>query len=419
MNRNSYPIAVIGGGIVGLCSALVLQARGIQTVLIERDKVGRGASWGNAGHLATEQVFPVADPSVFKKLPEILFNPLGPLHIPAGYMFPLMPWALRLLGNMRPKQFQHIHHTITQLNADSLSAWQRFSQQWQLESFLRIDGSVLTAEKQKTCQELKEKGDYLNSIGVANMWLEQAKLHEKQPGLSDTQLGGLFFPDTGHVVDLEAMMAHMLRQYQEQGGYVYEHAEVTHIKQKPQGHYVISLEQGVLEAEHLLISSGAFSKPFVHMLTGVRVPLETERGYHLMLPQETGRLHLPVSSADRYFIMTPMAEGLRLAGTVEYGGLKRPANMHRATQLEELAQPMMAKPLNAQEATPWMGFRPTLSDSLPVIDRVGRCLFAFGHQHLGLTQAALTAEMMASLFFDPDRWDFKVNRQAIGLQRFH
>ena len=129
------------------------------------------------------------------------------------------------------------------------------------------------------------------------------------------------------------------------------------------------------------------------------MPLDTERGYHLMLPHEAARLRLPVSSIDHSFVMTPMQHGLRLAGTVEYAGLEAPPNMARANNLHPLAEKLLQAPLDARDAQPWMGFRPTTADSLPVIDRDGDLLLAFGHQHLGLTQAALTAEILSALYF--------------------
>ncbi len=156
---------------------------------------------------------------------------------------------------------------------------------------------------------------------------------------------------------------------------------------------------GELRVPRVLIACGAHSAHLTHALTGKRVPLDTERGYHLMLPHEHQRLPFAVTSLERKFIMTPMSGGLRLAGTVEFAGLERPANMERAWQLQRLSQGLFKQPLNAEGATPWMGFRPSLPDSLPVIDRVceGRVLLAFGHQHLGLTQAAVTAEKVAEL----------------------
>lgn len=119
-----------------------------------------------------------------------------------------------------------------------------------------------------------------------------------------------------------------------------------------------------------------------------------------MLPHEKERLSIPISSIDRKFIMTPMNSGLRLAGTVEYGGLKLPPDMRRAQNFLPLATPMLKEPLNATDATEWMGFRPTMADSLPVIDQVDNCYYAFGHQHLGITHATLTAEIITALYLN-------------------
>ena len=149
----------------------------------------------------------------------------------------------------------------------------------------------------------------------------------------------------------------------------------------------------------MLIACGAHSAKLTAALTGKQVPLDTERGYHLMLPHEQQRLPFAVTSLERKFIMTPMTGGLRLAGTVEFAGLDRPANMQRAWQLHRLSKGLFQHDLSDSEATPWMGFRPSLPDSLPIIDRVceGKVLLAFGHQHLGLTQAAVTAEWVGQL----------------------
>jgi D-hydroxyproline dehydrogenase len=163
----------------------------------------------------------------------------------------------------------------------------------------------------------------------------------------------------------------------------------------------VDVGDGLLTAPRVLISCGAWSRELVRRSTGVRVPLDTERGYHLMLPAEKERLALPVASAERRFIMTPMEGGLRLAGTVEFAGVNRPGNMKRAWRLRENADALLRESVDVDGAETWMGCRPTLPDCLPVIDRAGpegRVLLAFGHHHLGLTQAAITAKMLHALY---------------------
>lgn len=413
--HETLPMVVVGGGIVGLSIAITLQAEGVSVTLLDQATVGSGASHGNAGHIATEQVFPVAEPSVLKHLPSMLFDPLGPLRLDWRYLPQLMPWSIQLLMNMRAKPFANIHQQLRLLNSVALQAWQQFSDKWNLNSLVKIQGSLLVAEKSATCEKLKKHGDYLNSIGVTNRWVSKYELHEREPALAENQLGGIFYPETGHIVDLDAMMKKLSEQFITMGGHILEHTKVLHLQQQSNGMIQLDCEGKTIITHKVVVACGAFSKPLVKELSGISVPLETERGYHLMLPKEVGRLSIPISSADRRFIMTPMNEGLRLAGTVEYGGLKLPANMKRAQNFIPLANPMLKETLDTSFKQEWMGFRPTIADSLPVIDRQDNCYYAFGHQHLGLTHAAITAELIKAMYFEQPT---QIDCQGYALNRF-
>lgn len=392
--KRQYSVIVVGGGIIGLSIALTVQANGTDVLLIDKNEIGSGASLGNAGHIATEQVFPIADPSVLKSIPKMLLDPLGPLRLDWRYLLPLTPWMLKLLGNMRHKPFTHIHQTLMMLNSAAFDSWQAFIQKWQLNDLVKMQGSLLVAEKKETLEKLYQHGEYLQKIGVHNSVINQSELLGREPALAANQLGGLFFPNTGHVVDLAKLHTKLAQSFVDFGGNIQTHCEVTAISSTSNKEATVTTTQGIFTGNKIVIAGGAFSKSLVKMVSRINVPLETERGYHLMLPQEQGRLSIPVSSMDRRFIMTPMKGGLRLAGTVEYAGLKYPPNMQRARHFLPLATPMLKSPLNDAQSTPWMGFRPSTSDSLPVIDNKGPYIFAFGHQHLGLTQAAITADIV-------------------------
>ncbi|KHA71335.1 FAD-dependent oxidoreductase [Pseudomonas chlororaphis] len=397
VNNVSHDIAVVGAGIIGVACALRLARQGLRVVVIDQQQPGHGASFGNAGHLATEQVFPIADASILKRLPAMLMDPMGPLRLDWKYLPRALPWFTRLLLNLRPAPFQNTVAGLRALNESSLEAWQRLLADIQRPDLLNIDGSLLVFERPESRQAIQALQSRLLQQQVPVDYWQASAIRETAPQLSEQIQGGLFFPRTGHFIDPYRVVCELVEaakasgvsfvQQQVQGGHVQEHG------------VALITGNGALTASRVLIACGAHSAKLTAALTGKKVPLDTERGYHLMLPQEHDRLPFPVTSLERKFIMTPMSEGLRLAGTVEFAGLEKPPSMERAWQLHRLSQGLFRKDLSADAATPWMGFRPSLPDSLPVIDQVceGKVLLAFGHQHLGLTQAAVTAEMVVRM----------------------
>ena len=397
VNNLSYDIAVVGAGIIGVACALRLARQGLRVVVIDQQPPGHGASFGNAGHLATEQVFPIADASILKRLPVMLMDPMGPLRLDWKYLPRALPWFTRLLLNLRAEPFQKTVAGLRALNESSLDAWHRLLSDIQRPELLKVDGSLLVFEKPESRQAIETLQARMAQQQVAVDFWQASAIRDTAPQLSEQIQGGLFFPRTGHFLDPYRVVCELVEAAQVSG--------VSFVQQQVQGGYVqehgVSLitGNGDISASRVLIACGAHSAKLTTALTGKKVPLDTERGYHLMLPQEHERLPFPVTSLERKFIMTPMTEGLRLAGTVEFAGLEKQPSMERAWQLHRLSQGLFRKDLSAEAATPWMGFRPSLPDSLPVIDQVcdGKVLLAFGHQHLGLTQAAVTAEMIVRM----------------------
>lgn len=390
-------IVVVGAGIIGVACALQLARQGRRVVVLDPQAPGMGASYGNAGHLATEQVFPIADLSILKRLPAMLLDPMGPLRLDWTYLPRALPWFIRLLLNLRPVRYQRTVAGLRALNEGSLGAWQRLLQSIGQAPLLREDGSLLVYERAESRAALDAVLQRMRQQGVAvDFWSGDA-VRKAAPQLSDAIQGGLFFPATGHFLDPYTVVGELVNAAKAEG---VQFLQQRVLDGRLEGSGVsLTTDQGVLTAQQVLIACGAHSAKLTAALTGKQVPLDTERGYHLMLPHEQQRLPFAVTSLERKFIMTPMTGGLRLAGTVEFAGLDRPANMQRAWQLHRLSKGLFQHDLSDSEATPWMGFRPSLPDSLPIIDRVceGKVLLAFGHQHLGLTQAAVTAERVGQL----------------------
>ncbi|NWB73525.1 FAD-binding oxidoreductase [Pseudomonas sp. G5001] len=398
MSDNVMPdIAVVGAGIIGVACALQLARQGRRVVIIDQQEPGHGASFGNAGHLATEQVFPIADASILTRLPAMLMDPMGPLRLDWKYLPRALPWFTRLLLNLRPAPFQRTVAGIRALNEGSLGAWHRLLGSIERPHLMREDGSLLVFERAESRQAIDALLARMSQQEVPVDHWHASGVQDAAPQLSKGIQGGLFFPRTGHFLDPYGVVCELMEAAKASG--------VQFLKRQVVGgkldEHGVSLrtDQGTVAARQVLIACGAHSASLTGALTGKKVPLDTERGYHLMLPHEHGRLPFAVTSLERKFIMTPMDGGLRLAGTVEFAGLDRPPNMERAWQLHRLSQGLFRRDLSAEDATPWMGFRPSLPDSLPIIDKVceGKVLLAFGHQHLGLTQAAVTAELIARL----------------------
>lgn len=417
-------IAIIGAGIVGVACALALSRQGWRVTVLDKQAPGMGASYGNAGHMATEQVFPIADASILAQLPKMLLDPMGPLRLDWRHFPKALPWFVRLLWNLRKIPYQQSVSGIRSLNEGSLAAWHRLLASIGQERLLKAEGSFLIYEREDSLQPIKALQARMQEQKVPVEYWPGEAIRQVAPQLSDDIKGGLFFPKTGHVVN-PSRIVEVLVEASKKHGVVFEQDEVLSATAYSQN-ITLSTCSRKLSAKKVLVACGAHSAPLTEALTGIKVPLDTERGYHLMLPQERERLPVAVTSFERRFIMTPMEEGLRLAGTVEFAGLIREANMQRAWQLHRLSQGLFKTEIDTTSATPWMGFRPSLPDSLPIIDCVKdrKVLLAFGHHHLGLTQAALTAEIIASLAADdteafdgsptarPDLQPYKLERFA-------
>lgn len=390
-------IVVLGAGIVGVCCALELQRSGHKVTLIDREGIGEGCSKGNAGHFATEQILPLATPGLLWKIPKMLLDPLGPVSIRWSYLHKIAPWLIRFMLNTRSGPFSQGVEALNELNSAALPAWLKVLQDLGEQSQMQVEGSLLVFESQKTALDYEDTHLFLNEQGISTQALSGCQVRDLEPKLSANICHGVLFPNTAHTADPHRLSHVLAKHFVEHGGKVLTE-EVEQLQMREDG-VEVTLNGVQYQVPKLVLATGAWSKHWVKALTQTNIPLDTERGYHLMLPKVENSLKIPVTSADRRFIMTPMNDGLRLAGTVEFGGLHSAPNMNRAQMLARHAQVLLPK-INSELGKTWMGCRPSLPDSLPIIDKVGpkgQVILAFGHQHLGLTQAAVTAELVSSL----------------------
>lgn len=407
-------VVVVGAGLIGLTSALKLCQEGLRVLVIDRDEPGKGASFGNAGYLATELVNPLSTPDTLRRAPGLLLDPHGPLALPPRYLPALMPWLLRFTLAARKKNVDQSQRALAALNARAVGAWQRCLDGIGARDELIASGYLMVWEKRNALEQARRHQAQLNEYGIATELLDADAVQARDSGLSRSIHHALLFPNAHQVSDPYRVVQRLVDAFKKAGGEIdresVENVAVTH-----EG-VTITTDQRRIEAGRVVIATGAWSSRLAEQL-GLKVPLEGESGHHLTLTDRAGALRQPVGSAERNVVMTPMTCGLRVVGFSELGGLALKPNPKRSRTLKHHVSALLSDNHGVDQARDWMGFRPTLPDSLPVIGqhpRHSQVHFAFGHQHLGLTQAAITAELVADQMMgraaDIDLTPFRVDR---------
>ncbi|MEF2072000.1 NAD(P)/FAD-dependent oxidoreductase [Consotaella aegiceratis] len=393
----SLDVVIVGAGIVGLAAAWKLVEAGRRVLLIDREGVAQGASFGNAGALAYSDILPIASMGMVGRVPGWLMDPLGPLAIPPGYLPQIAPWLLRFWRAGWPDR--------TKASIAAQSALMHLSEREMhgvvaaagLQDRVRSDGSLELHESEREFKASLPGWQKRDEAGIAYRHVRGAELAEMQPGLSPRFVAGTFVP-SWQVVSDPYDFAVALSDRLTARGAVIRIAAATAVR-PVDGGVAIDLQGGeTLRARQAVIAAGAWSKALSQPL-GDKIPLETERGYNTTLPADAFDVRLQLIFVAHGFVITPLSSGLRVGGAVELGGLKRPPNYKRADAMLEKATRFLPG-LKREGGRQWMGFRPSLPDTLPAIG-VSRAspniVYAFGHGHLGLTQSAGTGRLVADL----------------------
>ncbi|WP_424943675.1 NAD(P)/FAD-dependent oxidoreductase [Aliiroseovarius crassostreae] len=393
----THDIIVIGAGIIGISAALALQAQGRKVTLWDRKGIAEEASTGNAGAFAFAEVEPLATPGVMKKAPKWLLDPLGPLSVPPSYAFKIAPWMLRFWrASWRDRYTASMQAQVT-LMRHCEAAFERQLQADGDASLIRREGQLSVYQGEKQYQAALPGLMHRRDLGVETDLIESANaLADIQPGLDRSFTHGAYTPGWFNTEDPKIWAQMLADRFLEKGG-VFERRTVSNLRNRDT--YVeVTAEGALYRATHIVVCAGAWSHHLAAML-GDRFPLETERGYNTTFPTRSIDLRTHVTFGAHGFVMSKIGEGLRVGGAVELGGLDLPPNYKRADILLKKAKSFFPD-LDTDGGTQWMGFRPSMPDSLPVIGtstRAPRVTYAFGHGHLGLTQSAGTAELVASL----------------------
>ncbi len=419
MSAALQDVLVIGGGVIGMSAALELQRRGLSVRLIERDGGGQGASRGNAGAFAFSDIEPLAAPGIMKRAPKWLLDPLGPLSVPPRYALRIAPWLLRFWRASSRDQHAKSLAAQAALMGLSKTALEAQVAVTGAEPLLRREGQLQLYDSAASFRASQPGWAARRAHGIPFELIEDdlARIAELQPGLDARFRFAAYTPGWFNTTDPAAWLAHLRDCFVQAGGRVAQ-AEARALA--PEGDHVrVESDGASLRAGHVVLAAGAWSHYLARSL-GERPPLETERGYNSTLPDPRFEQKTHLSFADHGFVVTKIGQGLRVGGAVELGGLTLPPNWRRVEVLLDKARAFLPG-LNTQGGQRWMGFRPSMPDSLPVIGpsrATRRVIHAFGHGHLGLTQAAGTARLVADLVTgatpEIDLAPFRINRFAFS-----
>lgn len=389
-------IAIIGAGIVGLSCALWLQKKGFSVTLIDPEPPGSGTSSGNACTIADYGCIPVNNPDIFKRLPSLLFSKNSPLTVNHFYALTHLPWLLQFLSNCRPSRVSRIINSLGQILQKSYHG---------LNPLLEISDSQNLMSQQGCMHVYKTLAEFESALtsneirrqqGADYTELDRAAIHNLEPNLKPIFEKGILFEKASQTLNPQSLCTSYFNSFLKNQGQYVNHRALEVIPERDT--VTIKLDNSeILIVDYVVIAAGAFSKQIKG--TGAQnLPLDTERGYHIQYTNLKSSVSRPVAWNQAGLYATPMNEGLRFAGTVEIAGNNPRKNQNNLDYLARKGGEMFDLPNQPDQE--WLGFRPTLPDSLPVIGHSSvsnHILFAFGHHHLGLTLAGITGKLISEL----------------------
>ena len=394
-------VGVIGAGMVGVCAASWLQRDGHSVVLIEPGNPGEGASFGNAGAFNGSSVTPAAMPGVIRNVPRWLIDPLGPLSLRWSYLPSILPYLVRFVRSATPEKVRAQARALRPLLAPTVPLVRELARDAGADDLVHQRGHLYVYRSAEALAKDGFAWALRQENGVVVDRFDADELRQLEPALSRDYVCGLLVRENGHTSNPFALVTRLVEQFRRQGG---EIVQANAIGFRLDGGHLAAIrtDAGDIPADVAIVCAGAHSKLLAAAL-GDRVPLETERGYHLMIRDPEIMPRIPTADADGKFVATPMELGLRFAGTVELAGLAAPPDWRRARILLAQARrmlPGLAADHPEERISMWMGHRPSLPDSLPVLgySRASRdVIYAFGHGHVGMTAAPMTGKIVAAL----------------------
>jgi D-amino-acid dehydrogenase len=394
MEKN-LKIGIVGAGIQGISNALFLQKKGFSVTIFDRDEPGSPvASYGNAGHFSPYASVPINRPDVLTDVPAMLLSSTGPLALKWNYVPKMMPWLLQFIKNCTKKRMMHTARNMHQILDLALPAYDELFDDIELEGLVEKKG-ILYIWNDQSLKSRKLEINVRNELGVDQQLVTPKEIHDLEPNIKPIYHGGVYYQHGRHARNPKKILLKLFELFLKKGGkFLKMNIEnINFNDEKP----VIKAETQSFLFDNIVIACGSFSKKLTDNLDE-RIPLDTERGYHVHFKDCDHLLSRPVIFQNRGFGITPMEQGLRVVGTVEFGGLDNPLSKSRVKNLINNAKYMMGDlPEHEDE---WLGFRPTLPDYLPVIGpskKYKNIFYCFGHHHLGWTLGPISGKIISGM----------------------
>ena len=392
--ENNYKVGIIGAGIQGVCTGLFLIKKGYQVTLFDRNEPGNAASYGNAGHFSPYASVPLNRPDILSDIPSMLLSSRGPLALRWNYFYKILPWFFKFILNCSNKKMMHTAKYMHQILDLSLPAFDELFDDVNLDGLIEKKGIMYVWEK----NNIKSRELEINirdKLGVKQKILNPKEIHDLEPNLKPFYHGGVYYDYARHARNPKKILIKLFEDFIKKGGKFLK-LNVRDLEFDNENPVIITNAQRFI-VNKLVIACGAFSKHLTDNLNE-KIPLDTERGYHVHFKDMDYLISRPIVWANRGFGMTPMEQGLRVVGTVEFGGLKNPLSKSRIKNLILNAKDMVDG--LEEHDDEWLGFRPTLPDFLPVIGpskNYKNIYYSFGHHHLGWTLGAISGKIISKM----------------------
>jgi glycine/D-amino acid oxidase-like deaminating enzyme len=394
MNKK-FKVGIVGAGIQGISNALFLQKKGFNVTIFDRDEPGsQAASYGNAGHFSSYASVPFNRPDVLADVPAMLLSSTGPLALKWNYIPKMIPWFVKFILNSRKEKMMHTAKNMHQILDLAIPAYDELFDEIDLEGLVENKGILyIWNNKNLKSRELEIK--IRNELGIKQQLVTPKEIHDLEPHIKPIYHGGVYYPYARHARNPKKILLKLFKLFLEKGGKFLK-MDVKEVKFDLDKPILITDTQSFI-FDKLVVACGAFSKKFTDNFNE-KIPLETERGYHVHFKGCDHLLSRPVIFSNRGFGITPMEQGLRVVGTVEFGGLNNPLSKPRIKNLIDNAKYILGDlPEHEDE---WLGFRPSLPDFLPVIGpskNHKNVFYCFGHHHLGWTLGPISGKIISGM----------------------